>query len=115
MKKILVSSIFLLTLEGCTDDPFPDDINLMCSCIESESTSCSYDNEEVVVDFKKNTMVFGSSIYRNLGTTPTSISARDNSDFVVLNRNTRRLTFERKPLREIYLCDEIKENETKQP
>ena len=114
MKKLIASSIFLLTLEGCTDDPFPDDINLICSCIESESTSCSYDNEKITVDFEKNIMIFGSSIYRNLGTTPTSISARDDSDFIVLNRNTRRLTFERNRLGEIYLCDEIKVNEINQ-
>jgi len=49
-------------------------------------------------------MIFGSGTYRNLGTTPTSFSVRSNSDFVVLNRNTKKLTFERKKLREIYQC-----------
>ena len=106
--------MLLLTLTACTYDSFPEEINLICSCLEAESTSCSYDNEKVTVDFEKNTMEFGSSIYRNLGTTPTSISARDDLDFVVLNRNTRRLTFERNRLREIYLCGETKVNEINQ-
>ena len=104
MKKILCCSIFLITLSSCTDDPFLEDINLICSCIESESTSCSYDNDMLTVDFANNKMIFGSGTYRNLGTTPTSFSVRSNSDFVVLNRNTKKLTFERKKLREIYQC-----------
>ena len=114
MKKLITNLVLLLALVACTYDSFPEEINLICSCLEAESTSCSYDNEKVTVDFEKNTMEFGSSIYRNLGTTPTSISARDDSDFVVLNRNTRRLTFERNRLREIYLCGETKVNEINQ-
>ena len=104
MKKILSCSIILITLSSCTDGPFLEDINLICSCVEYESTSCSYDNDKLIVDFANNKMIFGSGTYRNLGTTPTSFSVRSNSDFVVLNRNTKKLTFERKNLREIYQC-----------
>ena len=105
MKKLLFCSIVLITLSSCTDDSFLEDINLICSCIKSESTSCSYDNDVLIVDFANNKMIFGSGTYRNLGTTPTSFSVRSNSDFMVLNRNTRKLTFERKNLREIYQCE----------
>ena len=105
MKKLLFCSIVVITLSSCTDDSFLEDINLICSCIKSESTSCSYDNDMLIVDFANNKMIFGSGTYRNLGTTPTSFSVRSNSDFMVLNRNTRKLTFERKNLREIYQCE----------
>ena len=104
MKKLLASASLLTIISGCTDNSYLGDINLICSCIESESTSCSYDNDKLIVDFANNKMIFGSGTYRNLGTTPTSFSVRSNSDFVVLNRNTKKLTFERKKLREIYQC-----------
>jgi len=40
-------------------------------------------NPEVKVSFETNSMSFGEMNYKNLGTTPTSFSVRDKSDFVV--------------------------------
>ena len=53
-------------------------------------------------------MSFGGMNYKNLGTTPTSFSVRDKSDFVVLNRRNLRLTFDHQSTREIYQCYENK-------
>ena len=46
--------------------------------------------------------------FENLGTTPTSFSVRDKSDFVVLNRGSLKLTFDHLRYREIYQCFENK-------
>jgi hypothetical protein len=108
MNKLIVAMLVLSALSGCENIYSPKNINLSCICIEPESTACSYDNQEVIVDFKKNIMTFASKTYSNLGTTPTSVSARDESHFVVLNRGTLRLTFEWDKQREIYQCDENK-------
>ena len=51
-------------------------------------------------------MSFGGKTYQNMGTTPTSFSARDATDFVVLNRSNLRVTFDSKNSREIYQCYE---------
>ena len=53
-------------------------------------------------------MTFGKKIYKNIGTTPTSFSVRDNSDFVVLNRGNLKLTFDYQSTREMYQCYENK-------
>ena len=53
-------------------------------------------------------MTFGKKIFKNIGTTPTSFSVRDNSDFVVLNRGNLKLTFDHQSTREIYQCYEKK-------
>ena len=49
-------------------------------------------------------MRFMEKNYENLGTTPTSFSVRDKSDFIVLNRGNLRLTFDYNRFREIYQC-----------
>ena len=51
-------------------------------------------------------MTFGGKNYKNIGTTPTSFSVRDNSDFVVLNRGNLKITFDYQKSREIYQCNE---------
>ena len=108
MKRITLVFLGLLALNGCENIYSPININLLCGCVESESTGCTYDDQEVTVDFKENFMTFASKTYSNLGTAPTSVSARDESHFVVLNRGTLRLTFEWDKQREIYQCDENK-------
>ena len=104
MKRLLSILIFFVTIIGCTGENFPENIDLSCECIEGESDGCNAENKKINVDFKKNNMTFGSKVYKNLGTTPTSISGRDNLDFVVLNRQTQKLTFERNKIRNIYQC-----------
>ena len=108
MKKITLAFLGLLALNGCENIYSPININLLCGCVESESTGCTYDDQEVTVDFKENFMTFASKTYSNLGTTPTSVSARDESDFVVLNRGNLKLTFENNNSGEIYQCYENK-------
>jgi hypothetical protein len=112
MKHITTLLITLLVLGGCGEGSIPKNIILSCSCIESESANdmCIYGkiNPEVKVSFETNSMSFGGINYKNLGTTPTSFSVRDKSDFVVLNRGNLRLTFDHQNSREIYQCYENK-------
>ena len=108
MKRITLVFLGLLALNGCENIYSPININLLSGRVESESTGCTYDDQEVIVDFKKNFMIFASKTYSNFGTPPTSVSTRDESDFVVLNRRNLRLTFENNNSREIYQCYENK-------
>ena len=62
--------------------------------------------DKVSVNFETNSMSFSGNNYKNLGTTPTSFSVRDKSDFVVLNRGSLKLTFDHLRYREIYQCFE---------
>jgi hypothetical protein len=112
IKNLTITLLFLLVLGGCGESSIPANIVLSCSCIESESSNdiCTYGNvnPEVKVNFETNSMSFGGMNYKNLGTTPTSFSVRDKSDFVVLNRGNLRLTFDHQSTREIYQCYENK-------
>ena len=112
IKNLTITLLFLLVLGGCGESSIPANIVLSCSCIESESSNdiCTYGNvnPEVKVSFETNSMSFGGMNYKNLGTTPTSFSVRDKSDFVVLNRGNLRLTFDHQSSREIYQCYENK-------
>ena len=98
MKSSTTLLISLLILSGCNESIIPKNIILSCSCIESESSNneCIYGktNPEVSVNFETNSMSFSGNNYKNLGTTPTSFSVRDKSDFVVLNRGSLKLTFD---------------------
>ena len=105
----------LLVLGGCGENSItssiPENIVLSCSCIESESTDnqCTYSTvPELIVNFETNSIRFMEKNFENLGTTPTSFSVRDKSDFVVLNRGSLKLTFDHLRYREIYQCFENK-------
>ena len=102
----------LLVFGGCGEISSPQNIVLSCSCIESESSNskCIYGkiNPEIEVNFGTNSISFGGKNYKNLGTTPTSFSVRDKSDFVVLNRRNLKITFDYQNYREIYQCYENK-------
>ena len=97
MKNIVIMPRFLVTF-SCSEASIPSKIILSCSCIESESSNnkCLYGDPdtEVEVNFETNIMTFGGKNYKNIGTTPTSFSVRDNSDFVVLNRVNLKITFD---------------------
>ena len=112
MKNFVITLLALLVTFSCSEASIPSKIILSCSCIESESSNnkCLYRdiNPEVEVNFEANIMTFGKKIYKNIGTTPTSFSVRDNSDFVVLNRGNLKLTFDHQSTREIYQCYEKK-------
>ena len=116
MKHLTSLLLTLLVLGGCGENSvtssIPENIVLSCSCIESESTDnqCTYSTAmpEVIVNFETNTMRFMEQDYENLGTTPTSFSVRDKSDFIVLNRGNLKLTFDYNRFREIYQCYENK-------
>ena len=111
MKNFVITLLALLVTFSCSEASIPSKIILSCSCIESESSNnkCLYGDPdtEVEVDFETNSMTFGGKNYKNIGTTPTSFSVRDNSDFVVLNRGNLKLTFDHQSTREIYHCYEI--------
>ena len=66
MNKLIVAMLVLSALSGCENIYSPKNINLSCICIESESTACSYDNQEVIVDFKKNIMTFRDNSYKSV-------------------------------------------------
>ena len=111
MKTLSTLLLTLLVLGGCGENSvtssIPENIVLSCSCIESESTDnqCTYSTvPEVIVNFETNSMRFAGKNYKNLGTTPTSFSVRDKSEFLVLNRGNLRLTFDYNRFREIYQC-----------
>ena len=110
MKNLITVLLVLLVLYGCGESYIPKDITLACSCIKSESSNgiCLYEstNPNIIVSFDTNSMSFGGKTYQNMGTTPTSFSARDETDFVVLNRSNLRVTFDSKNSREIYQCYE---------
>ena len=112
MKSSTTLLVSLLILSGCNESTIPKNIILSCSCIESESSNneCIYGktNTEASVNFETNSMSFSGKNYKNLGTTPTSFSVRDKSDFVVLNRGSLKLTFDHLRYREIYQCFENK-------
>ena len=112
MKSSTSLLISLLILNGCNESTIPKNIILSCSCIESESSNneCIYGkmNPQVEVNFETNSMSFAGKNYKNLGTTPTSFSVRDKSEFVVLNRGNLRLTLDWQRFREIYQCHEDK-------
>ena len=115
MKTLTTLLLTLLVLGGCGENSvtssIPENIVLSCSCIESESTDnqCTYSTvPEVIVNFETNSMRFAGKNYKNLGTTPTSFSVRDKSEFLVLNRGNLRLTFDWQKFREIYQCYENK-------
>ena len=84
----------------------PETLNWMDT--HGSNNKCLYGDPdtEVEVDFETNSMTFGGKNYKNIGTTPTSFSVRDNSDFVVLNRGNLKLTFDYQRSREIYQCNE---------
>jgi len=102
--------LILIVLYGCGESFSPKDITLACSCIKSESSNgiCLYEstNPIIIVSFNTNSMSFGGNTYQNMGTTPTSFSVRNGTDFVVLNRSNLRVTFDSKNSREIYQCYE---------
>ena len=102
MKSSITLLISLLILSGCNESIIPKNIILSCSCIYGKT------NPEVSVNFETNSMSFSGNNYKNLGTTPTSFSVRDKSDFVVLNRGSLKLTFDHLRYREIYQCFENK-------
>ena len=112
MKTLPTLLLTLLVLGGCGENSvtssIPENIVLSCSCIKSESSNdmCIYEKmiPEVIVNFETNSMRFMEKNYENLGTTPTSFSVRDKSDFIVLNRGNLRLTFDYNRFREIYQC-----------
>ena len=111
IKNLTTLLLTLLVLGGCGENSIsssiPENIVLSCSCIESESTDnqCTYSTvPEVIVNFETNSMRFAGKNYKNLGTTPTSFSVRDKSEFLVLNRGNLRLTFDWQKFREIYQC-----------
>ena len=110
MKNLLIIIFALLVTFSCSETSIPSKIILSCSCIESESSNdmCIYRkiNPKVIVDFETNSMSFAGKNYKNLGTTPTSFSVRDNFGFVVLNRGNLKLTFDYQRYREIYQCYE---------
>ena len=110
MKNFVITLLALLVTYSCSEASVPSKIILSCTCIESESSNnkCLYGDPdtEVEVDFETNSMTFGGKNYKNIGTTPTSFSVRDNSDFVVLNRGNLKLTFDYQRYREIYQCNE---------
>ena len=112
MKNLTTALLALTILYGCGESFTPKDITLACSCIKSESSNgmCLYESTypDIKVSFNTNSMSFGSKNYQNMGTTPTSFSARDETDFVVLNRGNLRVTFDSKNSREIYQCFEDK-------
>lgn len=116
IKKLTTFLLTLLIFGGCGENSvtssIPENIVLSCSCIESESSNdmCIYKKiiPEVVVNFETNSMSFAGKNYKNLGTTPTSFSVRDKSEFLVLNRGNLRLTFDWQKFREIYQCFENK-------
>ena len=110
MRNSVIILVALLVAFSCSETSIPSKIILSCKCIESESSNnkCLYGDPdtEVEVDFETNSMTFGGKNYKNIGTTPTSFSVRDNSDFVVLNRGNLKLTFDYQRSREIYQCNE---------
>ena len=116
IKNLTILLLTLLVLGGCGENSvtssIPENIVLSCSCIESESSNdmCIYRKmiPEVIVNFETNSMSFAGKNYKNLGTTPTSFSVRDKSEFLVLNRGNLRLTFDWQKFREIYQCYENK-------
>ena len=110
MKNFVITLLALLVTFSCSEASIPSKIILSCTCIESESSNnkCLYGdpNTEVEIDFETNSMTFGGKNYKNIGTTPTCFSVRDNSDFVVLIRGNLKLTFDYQRSREIYQCNE---------
>ena len=115
IKHLTTLLLTLLVLGSCGENSIsssiPENIVLSCSCIESESrdNQCTYSTvPEVIVKFETNSMRFAGKNYKNLGTTPTSFSVRDKSEFLVLNRGNLRLTFDWQKFREIYQCYENK-------
>ena len=116
IKNLTTFLLTLLIFGGCGENSvtssIPENIVLSCSCIESESSNdmCIYKKmiTEVIVNFETNSMSFAGKNYKNLGTTPTSFSVRDKSEFLVLNRGNLRLTFDWQKFREIYQCYENK-------
>ena len=110
MRNFVIILFVLLVAFSCSEASIPSKIILSCTCIESESSNnkCLYEDPdtEVEIDFETNSMTFGGKNYKNIGTTPTSFSVRDNSDFVVLNRGNLKLTFDYQRFREIYQCNE---------
>ena len=108
--KNVITVIALIILYGCGESFTPKDITLACSCIKSESSNgiCLYEatNPNINISFSTNSISFGGKTYQNMGTTPTSFSARNETDFVVLHRGNLKVTFDYKNSREIYQCYE---------